>query len=192
MGGRRRSAVVSAPAAIDTGRQLSITQKLHHLQGWVPWLRDSLLWASLLLLGLAAIQVMVAPGSSLVPLGTLGAGVTSVVLHQVGRHAIIYRTRLSLPWSHTVGAICAIFSLTLTIGAAWTLALFGKRTPFNVTPKAPTAQGRWWQDIKHELACGAYVTALAIALLVVHGGALSIAALVPALYFPLIAPAYVL
>jgi hypothetical protein len=50
--------------------------------------------------------------------------------------------------------------------------------------------GRWWQDVKLELACGAYIAALALALLVVHEGALSTAALVPALYFPLIAPAY--
>jgi cellulose synthase/poly-beta-1,6-N-acetylglucosamine synthase-like glycosyltransferase len=177
---------------LTTGRQLRIAQKLHHLQGWLPWLRDSLIWASLLLLGLAAIHVVVSPDSSLVPLGTLGVGVTSVILHQVARHAIIYRVRLRLPWSHAVGAICAILSLTLTIGAAWTLALFGRRTPFKVTPKAPTSQGPWWQDVKLELACGAYVAATALALLAVHDGALSIAALVPALYFPLIAPAYVL
>ena len=135
---------------------------------------------------------MLAPDNSLVPLGSLGAGVTSVMLHHVVRQTIICRARLHLPWSHAVGATLAVLSLTLTIGAAWALALFGRRTPFKVTPKAPTSDGRWWQDVKLELAAGAYVAVLALALLAVHDGALSTAALVPALYFPLIAPAYAL
>jgi hypothetical protein len=177
---------------LSTGRELSVAQKAHHLQGWLPWLRDSLLAASLLILGLAGIDVILAPDTSLVPLGTLGGGVTSVMLLNLVRQIIIYRARLRLPWSHVVGATLAAGSLTLTIGAAWALALFGRHTPFRVTPKAPTSDGPWWQDVKLELVSGAYVAVLALALLAVYDGALSTAALVPALYLLLIAPAYVL
>jgi cellulose synthase/poly-beta-1,6-N-acetylglucosamine synthase-like glycosyltransferase len=177
---------------LTIGRQLSILQKAHHLQGWLPWLRDGVVTASLPLMGMSAAQIMAGLDNSLTPLGMLGIGVTSVVLHQVVRQVIVYRGLLSLPWSRTLGATLAVLSLTLTIGPAWILAVLGRRSPFKVTPKEPHSGRRWWEDVKLELTSGAYVAVLALALLTLASGTAAITAVVPLLYLPLIVPAYVM
>lgn len=169
------------------GRRLSRIQSLHHLQSWLPWFRDSIIVISLPLLGISTLAVVLGFASSRA-LWFLGLGIVCVILHQILWQAILCRSRLHLSWSETLGAACAVSGLTLTVGTAWLLAWFGKKTPFVVTPKMPCAVGGWWTEVAFELAVGAYLLLLALSLLA-DSGRHGTASLVPALYLFLVIPA---
>src|SRR5262245_6529980 len=172
----------------NISRTLSLIQSLHHLQSWVPWFRDSVVVISLPLLGLSTISLLLGITSSC-PLWILGVGILFVLLHQLLRQIIICRRRLHVSWLETLGATCAVSSLTLTVGTAWLLAFFGKKTPFVVTPKRPgLIRRRWWTQVEFELAVGAYLVALILSLSAQH----TIASVVPAMCLLLVIPAYVL
>jgi cellulose synthase/poly-beta-1,6-N-acetylglucosamine synthase-like glycosyltransferase len=171
----------------NISRSLSLIQSLHHLQSWIPWIRDSIIVISLPLLGLSTISLLLGLTSSY-PLWFLGLGILFVILHHLLRQAIICRRRLHLSWPETLGATCAVSSLTLTVGTAWLLVCLGKKTPFVVTPKRPSLFRRWWIEVEFELAVGAYLLLLVLFLLLQHAAASA----VPAMYLLLIAPAYAL
>lgn len=174
----------------NISRRLSLMQSLHHLQSWLPWFRDTIVVLSLPILGLSTIALLLGCTSS-GSLWFLGFGILCVILHQLLWQAVVCRRRLHLSWPETLAATCAVSSLTLTVGAAWLLAWFGKKTPFVVTPKAPGSIRGWWIEVAFELAVGAYLILLVLSLLAGFGQHAALS-LVPALYLFLVMPAYAL
>lgn len=172
----------------DIIRRLSLIQSLHHLQSWLPWFRDAVVVISLPLLGLSTIVHLLGFNSSY-SLWFLGLGILCVILQGALRQIIICRRRLHLSWPETFGAACAASSLTLTVGTAWLLACFGKKTPFVVTPKTPGSNRSWWIEVGFELAVGAYLIVLVLFLFIGFGQHAA-ASFVPAMYFLLVIPAY--
>jgi cellulose synthase/poly-beta-1,6-N-acetylglucosamine synthase-like glycosyltransferase len=146
------------------GSGLSTMQKLHYLQGWLPWFRDGVLVS--LVPVIAALSFAVLTGSAALDLlSPLCVGVGSVVLHVVGRQVIVYRIYLSRRWAETLGATVAILGLTWTIGTAWLLGWLGGKRVFHRTPKRPAAKKSWVAGACAELIVGVVMFFLGIALL---------------------------
>jgi glycosyltransferase involved in cell wall biosynthesis len=84
-----------------TGR-LTMAQRLHYYQGWVPWFRDAIVIICMvfaLFLGFAALL-----GASAHVLAPVGWGMAAVFTHFVVRHVLIYRYLLCCSWRQTLGA----------------------------------------------------------------------------------------
>jgi cellulose synthase/poly-beta-1,6-N-acetylglucosamine synthase-like glycosyltransferase len=165
--------LVGLPSAAD---RLTLAQRLHYCQGWVPWLRDAFVVVSMalgLFLGFAALG----GASTLRPLMALGVGIAIVLFHFAVRHTLIYRWQLSCSWRQTLAAMTAILGLTPTIGLGWLEGCLRRDFAFQRTPKSPSMEGL----ARYPFGYGALVSASAMAtlgalLLVAFGGEALIAA----------------
>ncbi|UPK36692.1 glycosyltransferase [Bradyrhizobium sp. 186] len=139
---------------------LTVAQRLHYCQGWVPWLRDAVVVISMVFgvfVGLVALR-----GASILhALTPLALGMAAVVIHSAVRNVLIYRYWLSCSWRRTLGAVTAILGLAPTIGLSRLEGCLKRDFAFQRTPKAP-----WMEGLKqHPLRHGALVGAGAIAAL---------------------------
>jgi cellulose synthase/poly-beta-1,6-N-acetylglucosamine synthase-like glycosyltransferase len=142
--------------------RLTPMQRLHYLQGWLPWFRDGVVVVSLPLGLAAAIASLVGlarPGI----LDPLGIGLASVLLQVIVRQAIIYRSHFSLSWRDTLGAMAANCSLTWAVGCGWLAGLLGREQVFQRTPKRPQAASRIAGSARAELLLGLLSLVLALA-----------------------------
>jgi hypothetical protein len=148
--------------------RLTLTQRLHYLQGWLPWFRDGVIVTSLPLglgAGIASLLGLAQPNV----LGPLGIGLASVLLQVLVRQAIIYRAYFSLSWPDVLGAIAANCSLSWAIGCGWLAGLLGREHVFQRTPKRPQAASRWAGNARAELMLGALALVLGLAVIARFG-----------------------
>lgn len=137
---------------------LTVAQRLHYYQGWVPWLRDAIVVVSMVF-GVFAGLVTLQGTPILHALTPLGLGMAAVFIHSAVRNVLIYRYQLSCSWHQTLGAVTAILGLVPTIGLSWLEGCLKQDFAFQRTPKA-----LWMEGLKqHPLRYGALVGAGAIA-----------------------------
>ncbi len=158
--------------------RLTLAQRLHYYQGWVPWLRDAIVVVSMVFgvfLGLAELR-----GASILhALTPLGLGMAAVFIHLAVRNIVIYRYQLSCSWRQTLGAVTAILGLAPTIGLSWLEGCLRQDFTFQRTPKAPWMEGLKQHPLLHGALVGAgAIAALGIILLVASGATTPAATLV--------------
>src|SRR5262249_48942540 len=105
----RRHAGLFLPGRAGPG--LTRMQKLHYLQGWLPWFRDGVIVAAMpvtLGAGAAALAGWESPLAAL----PLSIGLACAALHVATRQLVVCRRHLALSWRDTLGAALAVSSLT--------------------------------------------------------------------------------
>jgi cellulose synthase/poly-beta-1,6-N-acetylglucosamine synthase-like glycosyltransferase len=150
------------PGAVAASR-LTVGQKLHYLQGWLPWFRDGVVVAAApfaLAAGIAALLGFVGPDA----LAWLGVGMICVVAQLVVRQVIIYGLYLSLPWRDALGSSIAGCSLSWSIGWGWIAGASKAHQVFRRTPKRPQKMAGWLASAQEELVVGACMLALGLAI----------------------------
>ena len=141
---------------------LTASQKLHYLQGWLPWFRDCVVVASVPLALLAAVAVLsgwACPNAIV----WLGIGMLCVILQFIVRQVIIYGLYLSLPWRDAVGASIANCSLSWAVGCGWLTGLTKAHQVFQRTPKHRQAATGWLAAARDELVIGGAALLLGVA-----------------------------
>jgi hypothetical protein len=147
---------------------LSPSQRLHYLQGWLPWLRDGLI-ISAAPITVASCVAALSGNIGIEVVSPLGVGLGLVLLHGLARHALIYRVYLACAWKDVIGASVAIFGLTWTIGLAWLSGCLDREHIFHRTPKKREPPMHWLGELGSELALAAMMTVLGVALLAKFG-----------------------
>jgi hypothetical protein len=141
--------------------RLTNVQKLHYLQGWLPWFRDGVVVASVplsLAAGVAVLSGFTSPDA----LFWLGIGMMCVILQFLLRHVIIYGVYLSLPWRDAVGSSIANCSLSWAVGCGWLAGLTKAHQVFQRTPKRRQASTGWLAAARDELIVGASMLLLGL------------------------------
>lgn len=141
--------------------RLTNVQKLHYLQGWLPWFRDGVVVASVPLsfaAGVAVLFGLTSPDA----LFWLGIGMMCVILQFLLRHLIIYGVYLSLPWRDAVGSSIANCSLSWAVGCGWLAGLTKAHQVFQRTPKRRQASTGWVAAARDELIIGASMLLLGL------------------------------
>src|SRR5262249_32019426 len=134
----RRHAALFLPRRAGPER-LTRMQKLHYLQGWLPWFRDGVIVAAMpvtLGAGAAALAGWESPLAAL----PLSIGLACGVLRLAPRQLVICRKHLALSWRDTLGAALAVSSLTWTVGTAWLAGWIDLAHVFHRTPKRPETE----------------------------------------------------
>jgi cellulose synthase/poly-beta-1,6-N-acetylglucosamine synthase-like glycosyltransferase len=149
--------------------RLTLAQRLHYLQGWLPWFRDSVVVVSMGISSLVGVGCLIGtiPLDTIIP---LGCGIGAVLCHFVLRNTFIYRCHLSRSWGDTAAAMASILGLTWTIGIAWLRGWFTHRHSFIRTPKAARAEGpQQFGEVVCEVIGGAAMALIGVMLLVRFG-----------------------
>jgi cellulose synthase/poly-beta-1,6-N-acetylglucosamine synthase-like glycosyltransferase len=138
---------------LPAAKGLTLGQKLHYLQGWLPWLRNGIVVASVPFALLVAIAIVLglAPPDAL---AWLGLGMICVLLQFLLRQAVIYRLYLSLPWRDVLDASIAGCSLSWAIGCGWLAGASKADQLFQRTPKRPQKLSGWLATAQDELIVG--------------------------------------
>jgi len=171
-----------------SGKRLSAGQKLHYLQGWLPWFRCSVIVASMpfaIAAGAAVLLDLTPPGS----LNWLGLGMVLVIVQLVLRQIIVFRLYLSLPWYDALGASIAGCSLIWVTGCGWLTGTAMEGLVFQRTPKVPQLGPGWIGAAQNELAAGCTMLVLAIAMAAYAGAPSAGSAICLASYALLFLPA---
>jgi cellulose synthase/poly-beta-1,6-N-acetylglucosamine synthase-like glycosyltransferase len=143
------------------GKRLSLGQKLHYLQGWLPWFRCSVIVVSTpfaMAAGAAVILDWAPPGA----LTWLGLGMVCVILQLILRQFIVFGLYLSLPWYDAIGASIAGCSLTWVTGCGWLAGSTMEGLAFQRTPKIPQLGLGGMEAAQNELLAGGAMLALAV------------------------------
>lgn len=120
--------------------ELTMTQKLHHLQGWLPWARDGL--QVLAIAPVFALTGAAATGVSVPWTAPLGAGLVVVFAHVVIRQALLMPRLLSLGSGDAARMAVVTTGLMWPIGTAWLVGTLTGRGQFTRTPKARALTSR--------------------------------------------------
>ena len=163
-------------------RRLALKQRIYILQGWTPWLRDALIVASLVPLGIAAFTLPYCVLSAK-SLYLLNFSVGVVILQHIIRQAVISFVQLRSTVYDAVACCCAIFSLTITVGLAVNSAFLGVRSGFVITPKTACLGGKYWRSVLHESVVGAYLSGLCLYIWTFGDSVAHVSALMPMFYF---------
>jgi len=145
------------------GGGLTLMQKLHYLQGWLPWFRDGVIVASVPLsvaLGAAALCGLARPDVLTGP----AVGMIAILLQLAVRQVVVFRAYLSLPWRDTLGAFVAGSSLTWAVGCGWLAGLTGREQVFQRTPKRLQNVIGVAGSVRAELAVGLLTLLLGLAI----------------------------
>jgi cellulose synthase/poly-beta-1,6-N-acetylglucosamine synthase-like glycosyltransferase len=148
--------------------RLTIGQKLHYLQGWLPWFRCSVVVLSVpfaLAAALAAILGLAEPPGP----SWLNIGMMLVVAQLLLRQLVVYRHHLRLSWRDALGATIANFSLVWAVGCGWLSGWTATRQIFQRTPKRPPEAASWLEAARAELIIGTLALAFAVALGLTRG-----------------------
>jgi len=151
-------------------RRLTRMQKLHYLQGWLPWFRDGVIIAAMPVTLGAGAAALVGWESPLTAL-PLSIGLACVVLHVATRQLVICRKHLALSWRDTLGAALAVSSLTWTVGTAWLAGWIDLAHVFHRTPKHPQSEPRRMAAARGELVLGALALLLGVGITAKLGAA---------------------
>ena len=156
------------PGRHGAGR-LTAAQKLHYLQGWLPWFRDGLV--------VCAIPVAIAlSGTTLLGIANraaalaLAIGLLSTAIHLAVRQFVICRLHLSLSWRETLGAALVVSGLTLTVGTAWLTGWVRPLRVFHRTPKRRCPEQDRTQAARAEFILGVATLLLGLGVTARVGG----------------------
>jgi cellulose synthase/poly-beta-1,6-N-acetylglucosamine synthase-like glycosyltransferase len=170
---------------------LTHLQRLHQLQGWLPWLRDGLIVALLpFLSGLAWYAVFdVQTAWCLLPVAT---ALIVVLGHHALRQWIICRWLLGLSWRDTAGAMCAVIGLTWVDGVAWLKGSFVGHEKYFRTPKEPPLKRLITDEARAERVVALMMIPLSFLLLARLSGWSCLVCLAPLAYSALMVPALIM
>lgn len=118
-----------------TKSPLTIGQRYHFLAGWLPWLADGLNLAFTLGAVLWSIGMLFGPKTFEAPLAACAVPPFALFTFKLIKLLVLYRSRVRIPFSLSVGAAVAGLALSHTVAKAVIAGFLTKERPFFRTPK---------------------------------------------------------
>jgi cellulose synthase/poly-beta-1,6-N-acetylglucosamine synthase-like glycosyltransferase len=118
-----------------TKSRLTLGQRYHFLAGWLPWVADGLNLGFTLGAVLWSIGMLVLPKTFEAPLAACAIPPFALFSFKLIKLLVLYRARVRIPFSLSVGAAVAGLALSHTVAKAVIAGFLTKERPFFRTPK---------------------------------------------------------
>ncbi len=118
-----------------TQSRLTLGQRYHFLAGWLPWIADGLNLAFTLGAVLWSIGMLILPKTFEAPLAACAVPPFALFSFKLIKLLVLYRARIRIPFSLSVGAAVAGLALSHTVAKAVISGFLTKERPFFRTPK---------------------------------------------------------
>ncbi len=118
-----------------TQSRLTLGQRYHFLAGWLPWMADGLNLAFTLGAVLWSIGMLIWPLAVEAPLAACAIPPFALFSFKLIKLLVLYRARVRIPFSLSVGAAVAGLALSHTVAKAVIAGFLTKERPFFRTPK---------------------------------------------------------
>ncbi|MDX9862545.1 MAG: glycosyltransferase, partial [Rhodospirillales bacterium] len=118
-----------------TRSRLTFGQRYHFLAGWLPWIADGLNLGFTLGAVLWSMGMLVLPRTFEAPLAACAIPPFALFAFKLIKLLVLYRSRVHIPFSLSVGAAVAGLALSHTVAKAVISGFITKERPFFRTPK---------------------------------------------------------